>query len=62
MYTREKEGNTVLCLFNFSAEPTTVTLTEAEAGDYECACGKAKTIEAGEEVELAGWGFVLMAK
>ncbi|MBR3931481.1 MAG: alpha-glucosidase C-terminal domain-containing protein, partial [Tidjanibacter sp.] len=61
-FTRQKEENTVLCLFNFSAEPTTVTLTESEAGDYKCACGKAKTIKAGDVVELAGWGFMLLAK
>ena len=61
-FTRTKEENTVLCLFNFSAEPTTVTLTEAEAGDYNCACGEAKTFKAGDVVELAGWGFMLLAK
>ena len=61
-FTRQKEDNTVLCLFNFSAEPTTVTLTEKEAGDYKCACGKEQSFKAGDEVELAGWGFMLLAK
>ena len=61
-FSRQKEDNTVLCLFNFSAEPTTVTLTEAEAGDYTCACGEAKSFKAGDTVELAAWGFMLLAK
>ena len=61
-FTRTKEDNTVLCLFNFSAEPTTVTLTEAEAGDYECACGEKRSFKTGDVVELAAWGFMLLAK
>ncbi len=61
-FTREKDGNKVLCLFNFSAEPVKVTITEAAAGDYMCACGEAKSFEAGDEVELAAWGFMLLSK
>ena len=61
-FTRQKEDNSVLCLFNFSAEPTTVTLTEAEAGTYKTACGKTKRIKAGESIELTSWGFLLLAK
>lgn len=61
-FTREKEDNKVLCLFNFSAEPAKVTITEAAAGDYMCACGEAKSLKAGDEVELAAWGFMLLAK
>ncbi|MBR6749936.1 MAG: alpha-glucosidase C-terminal domain-containing protein, partial [Bacteroidaceae bacterium] len=61
-FTRQKEDNTVLCLFNFSAEPTTVTLTEAEAGDYKCACGETKSLKAGDTIDLAAWGFMLLAK
>ena len=61
-FTRQNEGNTVLCLCNFSAEPTTVTLTEAEAGDYKCACGEERSFKAGDVVELAAWGFMLLSK
>jgi glycosidase len=61
-FTRQKEDNTVLCLFNFSVEPTTITLTEAEAGDYKCACGKDMSLKAGDTIELAAWGYMLLAK
>ena len=61
-FTREKGDNKVLCLFNFSAEPTTITLTDAEAGDYTCACGQAKSFAAGDVVELDAWGFMLLSK
>ena len=61
-FTREKDGNKVLCLFNFSAEPTTVTITEAAAGDYLCICDEAKSFKAGDVVELDAWGFMLLAK
>ena len=61
-FTREKEDNKVLCLFNFSAEPVKVTITEAAAGDYMCACGKAMNFKAGDEVELDAWGFMLLSK
>jgi glycosidase len=61
-FTREKEGNKVLCLFNFSAEPTTVTITEAAAGDYNCLCGETRSFKAGDVVELGAWGYMLLAK
>jgi glycosidase len=61
-FTREKEGNKVFCIFNFSAEPATLTITEAEAGDYMCLCGEAKTFAAGDVVELKPWGFMLLNK
>ena len=61
-FTREKEGNKVFCIFNFSAEPTTLTITEAEAGDYACICGETKSFKAGDVVELAAWGFMLLSK
>ena len=61
-FTREKDGNKVLCLFNFSAEPASVTIDEASAGDYMCLCGEAKSFKAGDKVELAAWGFMLLSK
>lgn len=61
-FTREKEDNKVFCMFNFSAEPTSVTITEAEAGDYTCACGETKSFAAGDVVELDAWGFMLLSK
>ena len=61
-FTRVKEDNTVLCVFNFSAEPVKVTITKAIAGEYTCACGEEKRLEAGDVVELPAWGFMLLAK
>jgi glycosidase len=61
-FTREKNDNKVLCVFNFSAEPTTLTITEEAAGDYTCVCGKAKSFAAGDVVELEAWGFMLLSK
>lgn len=61
-FTREKEGNKVVALFNFSAEPVTVTLTEAVAGDYICPCGKEVKLVAGEQMELGAWACVVAAK
>ena len=61
-FTRVKEDNTVLCVFNFSAEPVKVTVTKAIAGEYTCACGEQKRLEAGDVMELPAWGFMLLAK
>ncbi len=61
-FTREKDGNKVLCMFNFSAEPAKVTITESAADDYMCTCGEAKSFKAGDEVELKAWGFILLSK
>ena len=61
-FTRENEENKVFCLFNFSAEPQIVTFTEAVAGDYDCICGEKKSIVAGEQMELAPWQYMLLAK
>ena len=61
-FTRANEENTVFCIFNFSAEPASLTITEAEAGDYACICGQTKSFKAGDVVELAAWGFMLLSK
>ena len=61
-FTREREGNKVFCLFNFSAEPASFIVAEAEAGDYNCACGQTKSFKAGDVIELPAWGFMLLAK
>lgn len=61
-FTRQKEDNTVFGLINFSAEPQVVTITEAVAGDYTCPCGEARSFKAGEQVELAAWQCMVMAR
>ena len=61
-FARENEENKVLCFFNFSAEPQSLPLTEAEAGEYNCLCGKVLTYKAGDVVELEPWAYMLMAR
>ena len=61
-FSRENEQNKVLCFFNFSAEPQTLTLTEAEAGEYNCLCGKQMIYKAGDVVELEPWAYMLLAR
>ena len=61
-FTRANEENTVFCIFNFSAEPASLTITEAEAGDYACICGQTKSFKAGDVVELEPWGYMLLNK
>ena len=61
-FTREKDGNTVVGLFNFSSKPVKFALPKSIAGEYNCYCGQAKTLEAGELVELPAWGFMLLSK
>ena len=52
----------MLCIFNFSAEPQTITVTEAMAGDYKRACGREMTFVAGEEFTLGAWEYRLLSK
>ena len=61
-FTRENEENKVLCIFNFSAEPQTLTLTENAAGNYNCLCGEERSYAAGDVVELEPWAFMLLAR
>lgn len=62
-FTREVEGNKVLCLFNLSNEEQSVVPTNEVAGDYVCAMsGQQTTIEAGKEFKLPAWGFVILTK
>ena len=61
-FTRANEENRVFCIFNFSVEPASLTITEAEAGDYACICGQTKSFKAGDVVELEPWGYMLLNK
>ena len=61
-FTREKAGNKVLCIFNFSAEAAELTITDTAAGEYGCVCGETKNFAAGDVVELEPWGFMLLSK
>ena len=61
-FTRENEENKVLCIFNFSAEAQTLTLSENAAGNYNCLCGEEREYNAGDVVELEPWAFMLLFK
>ena len=61
-FTRENEENKVLCIFNFSAEAQTLTLSENAAGNYNCLCGETREYNAGDVVELEPWAFMLLSK
>ena len=62
-FTREKGDNKVLCVFNFSAEATKLTITGEAADEYYCTCCDAtKEFKAGDVVELEPWGFMLLSK
>ena len=61
-FTRENENNKVLCIFNFSAEAQTLTLSENAAGKYNCLCGEEREYNAGDVVELEPWAFMLLAR
>ena len=61
-FTRENEENKVLCIFNFSAEPQTITLSENAAGKYNCLCGEQREYAAGDVVELEPWAYMLLSK
>ena len=61
-FTRENEDNKVLCIFNFSAEAQTLTLSENAAGAYNCLCGETREYNAGDVVELEPWAFMLLAR
>lgn len=62
-FTREVEGNKVLCLFNLSNEPQTVIPTNEVAGDYTCAMtGQSTHVEAGTEFKLPAWGYAILTK
>ena len=62
-FTREVEGSKALCLFNLSAESQSVIPTVEAAGEYTCAMtGEKATIEAGKELTLEPWAYVILTK
>ena len=62
-FTREVEGNKVLCLFNLLAEEQSVIPTVDAAGEYTCAMtGEKAVVEAGKEFKLAPWGYAILTK
>ncbi len=60
---RANEENTVLGIFNFSAEPQTVTLQTADyAGDYTCICGMPVTVSDEDVITLKPWEYLIYSK
>lgn len=55
--------NTVLGIFNFSAEPQKVTLQAAGfEGDYTCICGMPVTVGTEDEISLRPWEWLIYSK
>ncbi len=62
-FTREAEGNKVLCLFNLSPEEQSVIPTNEVAGEYTCAMtGEKAVVELGKEFKLPAWGYAILTK
>lgn len=62
-FTRTAGDNTVLCLFNLSAEPVEFTVPAAIAGDYTCAwTGEDYPLVEGDTMPLAAWQWAASIK
>jgi glycosidase len=57
-FTREKEKNQVLAVFNLSPNPVEVNVQLPESGDYQdYFSGETKTLEKGSTIKLDKWGY-----
>lgn len=62
-FTREKDKNQVLAVFNLSAEPVEATIQLPEVGDYkEYFSGETKTLEKGSSIKLDKWGYQVFVR
>ncbi len=62
-FTREKDNNQVLAIFNLSAEPVETTLDLPEAGDFqEYFSGDLKTFEKDSSIKLDKWGYQVFVR
>ena len=61
-FTREKDGRAVFCLFNLSAEPQTVVVTDAVAGGYKTLAGGQYTLTADSSILLAPWPRMILTR
>ncbi len=61
-FTREKDGRAVFCLFNLSAEPQTVVVTDAVAGCYKTLAGGQYTLTADSSILLAPWQWMILTR
>ena len=57
-FTREKDKNQVLSVFNLSANPVEASIQLTQAGDYQdYFTGETKTLEKGSTIKLDKWGY-----
>jgi len=57
-FTREKEKNQVLAIFNLSANPVEASIQLPQAGEYQdYFSGETKTLEKGSTIKLDKWGY-----
>lgn len=62
-FTRGKDKNQVLAVFNLSAQPVDATIELPQAGDYqEYFSGETKTLEKGSTIKLAPWGYQVFVR
>ncbi len=60
---RANEENTVLGIFNFSAEEQTIVLETAQyAGSYSCFCGQVKEVAETLTLTLKPWDYTILNK
>ena len=63
-FVRERDGNTVLAVFNMSGEAQIASLLDGMvAGDYtDFGSGRSVSIEAGERIDLGPWEWRVMSR
>jgi len=62
-FTREKDNNQVLAVFNLSANPVEASLQLPQAGEYqEYFSGETKTLEKGSAIKLDKWGYQVFVR
>jgi glycosidase len=62
-FTRDKDKNQVLAIFNFSKEPVDAVIQPTQAGDYkEYFSGDTKTLEKGTSIKLDKWGYQVFVR
>ena len=61
-FTREKDGRAVFCLFNLSAEPQTVVVTDSVAGGYKTLAGGEYALTADSSILLAPWQWMILTR
>jgi glycosidase len=62
-FTREKDNNQVLAVFNLSAQPVDATIQLLKTGDYqEYFSGETEKLEKDTSIKLDKWGFKVFIK